>query len=161
MIMDGLQITYLLSLDEFTSKYFKGFGMRDTQVLPKSNARDALYILNTDISTGAGEHWCAVFCKGSSVEFYDPLGMSPAVYDFNNLLARRGDGKIVYNPIMIQDINSKACGHHCLFYAFFRCRGISMKDIIQKFDPKNTIDNDRKAIQFVTQFGKIYAPMDI
>lgn len=157
--MDGLQIAYLLSLDKYTSRYFKGYGMRDTPVLPSPKSKSALYILNTDKSSGPGEHWCAAFfddCKG---EFFDPFGMPPHTYNFPNLLETQSVGNILYNNIMVQDLESDACGFHCIFYSHFRCRGYSMKEILNMYNYKNLKRNDEMVIEFVKKFGKVYWPI--
>ena len=41
----------------------------------------------------------------------------------------------------LQSINSKVCGHYCLYYALFRCRNIGMSTILQRFS-RNKQRND-------------------
>lgn len=158
--MNGNQISHLLSMDRSTGGIFKGFAMRDSSTLPFPNQTPALYFLNTDVESGPGEHWCAVFfdCKKGQ-EFFDPFGMPPNMYGFDSLLSKRSTSVASYNRMCVQDSTSKTCGHHCLFYAFHRCRGFLLKDILKYYSEQNLKGNDDLAVNFVVQFGKSYYPM--
>lgn len=154
--MDGWTIARFLSLDPYTSKWFKGYGMQDSFELPFANSKKALYILNTDKSNGPGEHWCAVLFNNSHGEFFDPFGMPPTLYGFRKLLNSKDVSKIVYNSTPVQHLFSNACGYHCLFYSYHKCRGYSLDEIIQMYDITDTEKNDQMVVEFVTEFGKIY-----
>jgi hypothetical protein len=156
--MDGMQINVLLSLDRYTSKYFKGFGMRDSNELPDINKKKCLYILNTDTEEGPGEHWCVLFYNGDYGEFFDPFGLPPHVYRFENILKLRKTRKFVYNSVQVQDLKSIACGHHCLFYAFHRCRGESLTDILKRYKHESYEKNDQMVVEYIRKFGNIYLP---
>lgn len=153
--MNGLEISHILSLDPYTSKYFKGFGMSDTHRLSFRNVPTALYILNTDTSAGPGEHWCVVFFENQKGEFFDPFGEPPETYDFPNLLSSRSVKNLEYNPIQVQSLTSTTCGHHCIFYALNRCRGSSMKEILKMYDLTNKAKNDDMVYNFVKKFRQV------
>jgi hypothetical protein len=157
--MNGMQISFLLSMDEYTSKYFRGIVMRDTESLPLG-AKQGLYILNTDVESGSGEHWCvAFFLEGGVCEFFDPFGSFPSVYQLDDILGKRESTTNVYNSICVQDIFSKACGHHCLFFSYYRCRGVSFSQVLKMYDFGDVKKNDRMVIDFITKFGTAYYPM--
>lgn len=157
--MNGAQISHLLSMDPFTARYFKGFGMSDTDELPLVDETPALYFLNTDTEDGAGEHWCAGYFEKKIGEFFDPFGMHPSVYGLDDLMYTRKEiVKIKYNKAHLQSVGSSVCGHHCLFYAFFRCRNVPLQSILKMYEGNDTVANDRLVLEFVVQFGNSYYP---
>lgn len=116
-----------------------------------------LYILNTDVTRGEGEHWCAAVLDklGGVFEFFDPYGFSPELHGFEHLLAplcTRG----TYSTKCVQGLLSSACGCHCLLYSWYKCRGYEMKSILNLYDHEVLEKNDDMAIKFVEQFGKRY-----
>jgi hypothetical protein len=156
--MDGYQISVLLSMDQHTSLYFKGFAMRDTTILPRTNEKPALYILNTDTEKGVGQHWCVAFYEKNQCEFFDSFGMPPQIYNLENVLRTRDTKQYKYNHIPVQAITSITCGHHCLYFAFHRCRGFSMKDILTRYDENNQSKNDAMVTKYITKYGSLYKP---
>lgn len=153
--MNGLEISHILSLDPYTSQYFKGFGMSDMLKLSFRNSPSALYILNTDTSSGPGEHWCAVYFENSKGEFFDPFGEPPESYNFPNLIESRSFAKMIHNPIRVQSLTSTTCGQHCIFYSLNRCRGSSMKEILNMYDIRNTAKNDEMVYNVVQKFRQV------
>jgi hypothetical protein len=158
--MDGLQLMHLLSMDAYTTKYFGGLAMRDSEDLPNPKLTPALYVFNTGLTSSKGEHWCAAFFDNEKAEFFDPFGMSPMKYGFENLISKRRPLPTLheYNPVCVQDPLSILCGHHCLFYAFHKCRGLSLSDILALYTPDDLTKNDDIALKFVLQFGSVYKP---
>lgn len=154
--MNSLQLSNFLSLDKYTSQYFKGFGSVDSLALPHENDVPALYILNTDVEAGKGEHWCLALYHGDGIEFFDSFGMPPVIYGFERVLSTRRVSYCVYNPICVQNVTSKVCGHHCMFFAYHRCRGVSIDDILKIYHPWNTSVNDKMVLNFALKFGSLY-----
>jgi hypothetical protein len=148
-------------MDEYTCKYFRGIVMRDSESLPyEDSKKPGLYILNTDTESGKGEHWCAAFfLEGGRCEFFDPFGSYPSVYEFDEILSRRESVHNMYNSICMQDIFSKTCGHHCLFFSYFRCRGMPISEILKLYDPADVKKNDEMVVNFMVRFGSIYYPL--
>lgn len=154
--MDGLQMATLLSLDPYTSKYFKGFAWADTAKLPRKDGRE-LYILNTDKQEGPGEHWCAAFYQDNIAEFFDPYGNPPAVYGFEKMLRDGMRGKEAqYNANCLQGLNSRVCGYHCVFYAFHRCRGFLLEQVVDLYNLSDMRKNDKMVERFVLMHGSGY-----
>jgi hypothetical protein len=156
--MDGLQMATILSLDPYTSKYFKGFAWKDSIKLP-GNVDEArrLYILNTDVREGPGEHWCAAYYEEDVVEFFDPYVNHPAVYGFQNLLEPgRENIRARFNAACLQSLDSHVCGYHCVFYAYHRCRGFSLEKVLDLYDFADMRKNDKMVERFVLKFGRGY-----
>jgi hypothetical protein len=153
--MNGRQMSHLLSMDNYTAIFFKGFAMQDTEHLNHCDEKPALYIINTDVESGPGKHWCAAFYFKNCCEFFDPFGMDPRAYGLENILLSRNVKVIKANNRCLQNVLSAVCGHHCIFYAYHRCRNYQMKDIIKLYQ-NDTTWNDHMVQDFTVQFGGSY-----
>lgn len=159
--MNGRQLTNLLSMDEITHDYFRGFAMQDSEVLPFVDESPAMYVLNTDKESGKGRHWCIALYHGKHkriCEFFDPFGFHPTKYGLGRLLKTKHFDECIYNPVCVQSLFSNTCGAHCVFFAFHRCYGVSMTNVMQLYDAENMHSNDEMVSKFVSQFGIAYAP---
>lgn len=147
--MNGHVIHGILSRDPYTSGIYQGFSTPDLPIKPKTFP--ALFILNTDSSKGPGKHWCvAFFPDEKTCEFFDPLGFSPADYKFDKPLFNVCDVIHFNGPrAIVQYPLSSTCGHHCLFYALNRARGLSSSDILSLYSEKNLRHNDFMVYKFV------------
>jgi hypothetical protein len=156
--MNGGQIMAFLALDPGTSAVFQGLVMRDYPRLPSTGQKPALYILNTDVYAGEGEHWCAAYFENNTCEFFDPFGLPPETYGLDRVLNTKAVARRYYNSVRVQQLSSDTCGPHCLFYSFHRCRGYSLAEILKLYNNGgNVVKSDEKAEQFVLNFGKSYA----
>ena len=93
-------------------------------------SRSRAYIINTDISSGGGEHWiCIYFPLYGMPEYFDSYGGSPMVY--SNLIALMGL-PFRKNNIRLQNYLSTTCGQYCMTYIYMRhvCH-YSMNDVIK------------------------------
>ena len=154
--INGSVITHILKSDPYTSKWFQGYSTPDLPLPAIVRHKPALIVLNTDKSTGPGEHWCVVIINKNECEFFDSYGQSPEYYDFD---VRFYDlcNTIYYNEFQIQG-DLPTCGHHCLFFSFHRARGIPVKQIIQKYySPTDLLKNDRMVFSFVQKINPIFA----
>lgn len=147
----------MLKKDPNTKKWFRGFSTPDldlpsTTQLKKKKACTELFILNTDSYKGPGIHWCiAIFPSGKNYcEFFDPLGKRPEEYNFQKPLFKKCD-VIRFQEFPVQSLESSTCGHHCLFFAFHRSRGLSMKSVIKKYSAVNLINNDKMVKLFINK----------
>ncbi len=112
-----------------TEPFFDGVYSKDNLVDIESKPR--LVISNTACSSQLGKHWVLFFFKGETVEFYDSLGKDLFHYglEFQNF-AFKFARTVKQTGKRTQPENSKLCGAYCLFYAYWRCKGKSMKEII-------------------------------
>lgn len=153
--MNGATLTHILEHDLFTKKIFCGLSAPDLKI-PKDVNKPALFILNTDISTGVGEHWCGLLIFNNEVlEFFDSFGYTPYHYNFHMMLKNLNLKYYIFNNIQVQDKKAATCGHHCIFWAYHKARGV--KDI-EKMYKKTPEINDRMVYNFVSNtFGSLFA----
>ena len=130
--MNELDIANYLLKDVCTRKYFKGVMAYDE--LPNKPLRPALYVVNTDKSTGVGKHWVCLFFSHVN-EYFDSLG-NPPVELGHFLLNEKRD--YMYNSKRLQGPMSDVCGDYCILFAYFRCRGLSMKHFVDMFSSNET-----------------------
>jgi hypothetical protein len=156
--MKGGAISFLFSEDPFTRKTFDGFWFPDTPEDSILTKIPALIILNTDESTGPGEHWCAAFIsKSRHCEYFDPLGAPPnnelLDYFFIPHLSKFAEN-IEFNTVPVQHIEAKTCGPHCIYFGYFRSRGFPLQTIINNFYSTNLQANDALVSDFIFKLNK-------
>lgn len=157
--MDDKRIAKMMKSSISTSKMWKGFLAPDLK-LPKrklSNSLPHLYFVNTAPTYSGGEHWCLLIIRKNYCEFFDSFGNSPVVYDVLKSFIPQCK-KIIYNGDRYQSFLSKTCGHHCIFFAIHRAKGLSMKQIKKMYKKSNYQYNDSMVYNFVlNKFGKYMA----
>lgn len=152
--MNGNQLFTFLTLDPYAGPLLKGMAMSDSVSLKNINHSRALYVLNTDVENGKGEHWCMKYFDNGLCEFFDPFGMPPETYGFEQLIRLRKNIKQrIFNRICVQHPESKACGAHCLFYGYHKGRGQDLKDIMAHYYSADLKKNDQMVENFVKSFG--------
>ena len=103
------------------------------------------FVANTDPSTQAGEHWVAYFYDSPSyLEFFDSYGLSPSDYDLPHKPQRM-------NHQTLQSLDSRVCGHYCIFYLYHRSQGISLTRILSSFSLHDYTWNDRHVSRFISK----------
>ena len=113
-------------------------------LLPKRRLRrkPRLFIVNTDDSTGPGEHWLLVFFTGQNRGIYfDSYGldvMDTRIQDFIN----KNCSSYVYNKRPLQGFFSYTCGHFCIYVGRRLARGFSLRRALSEFRTFNTYYND-------------------
>ena len=113
-------------------------------LLPKRRLRRTprLFIINTDDSTGPGEHWVLVFFTGHNRGIYfDSYGldvMDSRIQDFltKNCL------RCVYNKLPLQGMFSHTCGFFCFYVGRRLARGYSLRRVLSDFRTHRTYYND-------------------
>lgn len=117
-------------------------------------ARPAMYIVNSDRSDAGGQHWFCVFLpdgnEDKTVEVWDSIGRHPRHYGhyLTDFLDRNGK-QTIFNDKKLQGDCSYVCGHYCLFFTYFRCRGKPMKGILKEGFTSNSSLNDLLVYNFV------------
>jgi hypothetical protein len=129
--MNTNQLHYALKNNSVTKSYFCGIYSYDTLSLIKRKPK--LIICNTDPSYKSGEHWVLFFFNKFSVEFFDPLGKDLNYYGINFVIFVKKFVNYYISNGRVQPIKSSLCGKYCLYYAFLRCKGYSMKQIMDIF----------------------------
>ena len=104
------------------------------------------------LSSKPGEHRIAVyFDKHGKGENFDSYSLPPSVNGFTALMERNSK-EWVHNDKTLQNLFSTTCGHYCVYFVFYRCRGYSMRDIVSRFS-FNLTENDRKVDLFICAFS--------
>lgn len=116
-------------------RIFRGVYASDT--LPVHVGRfPSAYVSNTDPINDEGSHWVAFwFQSPTESEFYDSFGKLPE--DYSTQLREfidRNALTCLYNNIQVQPRFTSTCGYHVLFYLYYRAKGYSMKNILNKLD---------------------------
>ena len=142
--MDEIELTRILRGSEVTAPYFCGVISHDQlNILPAPSI--GFYICNSDDSKGPGKHWLAVawFRGEQPAEFFDSLAHLPMDYNenFTNFLINHGP-PYSYGTVRIQSETSVKCGEFCVFYAYHRCKGFTLEEILSMFTKKSLNIND-------------------
>ena len=93
------------------------------------------YVVNTDESTDAGEHWvCIYFNSNQDAEFFCSFANSPYFYDKCILsFVERNCRSWVCNVKRLQSSLSTVCGQYCIFFAVCKSIDESLKHICSVF----------------------------
>ena len=128
--MNTLELMDAMSVDAC----MKGGGVCSANdVLHNTFKRPTYIIVNTAESNRLGSHWVGIYLPDTGpVEFFDSLGKSPSHYHlyFHTFLQSFGSGYI-WNKVAYQSPDSTLCGEYCLFFGYYRCRGVSMQNILK------------------------------
>ncbi len=143
------QLRRRLLCDPYTSKQY-GDVCAMNRLSAKIRRKPRLYVVNTGPSWRSGAHWVAFyFTLRGPVEYFNPAGLAPQQYNrrFSNILLVNGPS-YVYNTDILQSEMSTKCGAYCLFYGMWRCRGLSMEDILNKLT-RDYEHNERIVLDFL------------
>ena len=114
------------------------------------------YVINSQNSTNFNYgHWLCIYCDGHKFDFFDSFGKHPDYYSrsLTDFMMRNGNGDFQVNNKRLQAESSAVCGHYCIYFSYFRCRGKLMNDIVEEVFNYNTDLNDLFVYNFVrTQF---------
>ena len=82
--------------------------------------------VNIDDGSQNGTHWCAFYVKDNKSYYFDSFGGAPGKFLLNQL-----PKPMTYHNYKIQDINSRLCGSHCLYF-FYLIERMNYYDAILK-----------------------------
>lgn len=136
--MNTTQLKCAIREDACLNKLVKGVYSSD--VIPSGNELyPYAYVINTDPQSQPGEHWLVCVCENDQTrEFYDSFGRSPSY--FNENISKKFKG-FDFNDIQIQKEYNDTCGFHVLYFLIMKCRGKSLKNIVNSL--KGLHDPDR------------------
>ena len=127
--------------------------------LPRQNPTHVkAYIVNTERSNKAGEHWVAViFNNNGDVLYFDSYGLPPLETEIINFLDNHSSSWR-YNRQRLQSLQSKVCGLFCIFTLDAAARGYNIQKYLQqKFLSTDHHRNDRDvSLWFNQQYGNLY-----
>ena len=129
-MMDGGEIEDYMTKDVLIRPYFKGVYSRD-EIEHLDFDPPYIIIVNTQPSYLDGKHWICMCIDQQQSEHFDSLG-NPPLPTMKQFLTKMGSYE--YNTERVQHPSTNSCGHFCLYYSYYKCRGYSMKDILNKFN---------------------------
>ena len=120
-------------------------------------------IINTDVSSGEGKHWVAIYCdpKKRNFEYYDSFGDPPTMEmsaDFaglvkNKFAPSRNGWQMKNNLIREQDNSSDTCGVHAMRFICMREKGIPFKSATPYFkSTEKQAESDIEKIRDMPKF---------
>ncbi len=96
------------------------------------------FIINTDVKSGPGKHWCACFIDvdgEKEIDYYDPLADDPTErfrHDIQKYVIDKLDPqtllKFKINKVIDQRSDTDTCGLMCINFLRKRNRGVSFKE---------------------------------
>ena len=155
--MDTLQILDVFHHDPcFKGRAgFLGVFPRDKLPLLKDPRLPLGLIINSDKANLPGQHWLAVFVNAKGhVCFFDSFGKSSLFYgiEIDKFICDSfpwTKGNYQENHTQVQHPRSSLCGLFSIFFLYFSCRGLSLAEIIRKFEyPKHLHFNDTVLMHF-------------
>ena len=146
--MFGFELQEFMLKDPRIRQYYGGVIALDE--IPKEKVlNQTVYIVNTDPSYKKGQHWILVWYHAIP-KYFDPLAhfLPPQIQESLFL-----NGAAFYRSThQVQPSSSLKCGEYCLFYAYYRARGCTMEEILQKFYPSRLKFNDLKVTAFYNNY---------
>ena len=121
--MDALDLKLICASDTVLAKYFRGVFSRDN--LPSKVVKyPSAFIVNTDISTGPGQHWVAVFFNEQKRCFYfDSYGGRP-MNELANFTLDNSVSDVFYNTRWFQGPATATCGLYVTHFLYHAARGM-------------------------------------
>lgn len=146
--MDTQQLMCAIQSDLLLKRHVSGVFPVDQ--LPETGHFPCGGIINNQPAHKSGKHWIAFwFDKDKTGEFFDSAAHPPEYYSPNLLIfMKKNSKKFTFNDKQLQDNESATCGHYCLFYLYMKCRGKTLKEILQNFDC-DLLLNDKLVHKFV------------
>lgn len=112
-------------------------------------------IINIDTSDLPGSHWIALFANTDKniLEVFDSFGNNNIFYDryLKTLTSLKGY-RLVINSDQIQSERTVLCGYFCLYFLYYRSRGISFQHIMERFEKHNLKTNEILIRNFFKRF---------
>ena len=149
--MNTRQIEQILKKDCQAKKIFKKVCAVDQLEKP---SYPSAYVINSDPKDESGEHWVAIyFDQYGRGEYFDSYGSPPNVIGLDSYMDQFSLMEWIYNRKTLQALLSTVCGHYCVYFILFRCRGVPLHAIAASFT-SNFTENDRYVSQIVREFSK-------
>lgn len=91
-------------------------------------------VMNTDSSSGRGEHWVALWAREDGIgEYFDSFGFAPLVPDHQKYIDTMCPNGFLYNNRTIQHPSSRSCGLFCVAFIVSKLEDIPLQKFIHKY----------------------------
>lgn len=148
--MNTTQLRHVLSKDPFVKKSFGGVYACDQLPSIRINEYPKSFVVNTDPKNLPGSHWIAIYFEDEQHgEFFDSYGHHPNIYNeyFLNFMNTHST-EWKHNEKGLQSAFSNVCGQYCIYFLYYRSRGIPMSSIVNRFS-FNKSQDDQIVYNFV------------
>ena len=120
------------------AKQFHGCFSRDT--LPKK-IKNGAYIINLDVSTGAGSHWVSLFSSPKQVIYFDPFGIDPSD-EIVKFMKSANNKNIMYSTIDLQNFDAESCAYWSILFIESMLETDDFNSFIKYFS-SDTVKNEK------------------
>lgn len=126
----------------------------ETPMLVSQN--DEVCFINTDVSSGSGEHWVAIFKFENTTIFFDSYGRSPKEFKPSHI----HDIDAVHYPFCYQARGTYVCGHYILYILWSIDHGYQPNFIRELKDNKSHGRQYRQQVyQGTDDWSKVIVPI--
>lgn len=154
--MKGSQLMCAIQCDAMLKQRVLGVYARDTvpHLSPDMLRTGVGFIANTDRAGSKGQHWIAVYIKGTEAILFDSLADHSVNTVFQNYL-KLYVTTYQYNTEQLQSTTSNACGFYCLYFLLYKIKGhASLMQIIQTFNVSDREYNDDFVCEYIRKYFK-------
>ena len=81
-------------------------------------------------------------------KYFDSYGLPPTLVGLDSYMDAYSLSGWIYNPKILQAYFSSFCGHYCVYFVLFCCRGVPLHVIVSDFT-SNLTENDRSISRFI------------
>ena len=138
--MNALTINHYLISDLNVKSVYQGiFSSNELYKINKNI--ECFYVVNTDPNYLPGSHWIVIYSHDKTCEIFDSLGENPINYGvhFSNLLLKYN--KYSYSIKKIQNKFSNTCGMFCIYYIYWKTRGLGLNEIVSTFSHDTSLND--------------------
>lgn len=134
-----------IEIDRFLTKYCSQYiGIFASNTLPVAENLEGCLICNLSNSNTIGSHYITIIIQTSQVLYIDSFGTRSEIDDISLFLSSLKK-PVLYNTLMIQDLDSSYCG----MYAIMFCLYFSKKPPFKLRFSDNLERNDNKCIKYI------------
>ena len=108
------------------------------------------FVVNTDPSDKAGEHWVVVaILKNKKAYYFDSFGFPPLVPAIASYL-NKNSSEVTYNSATLQHPDTKSCGLFCIDFIRKLSSGCTYKEYIQAYT-RNLGVNEKRVVSSINK----------
>ena len=144
-------------MDPYIERYYQGLFIADDHWV-RLLQLPASYVFNSDSADGPGEHWICFFTDSDrSVDYMDSYGTAPweKIYKWPT---KNGFGPVRFNQKWLQHPTSSICWAYVIYFLATRSRGLSLVDILRRFQSYDFKLNDNLVISLIWQWAPYTRP---
>lgn len=146
--MNTKEIVSILSSNKSTKSNFIGcFPVDQLPNVDMSKHVKFSLVVNLDVSTGPGTHWCGIYYRKKKMFYFDSFGKPPSS-SYLKKWCKNYVNRVYFNNLKHQKNSSLRCGGFCCWFIFEMSRGTKFHDVINFLDSINYDD------KFIKSFMK-------